>query len=580
MKRTIAIAIMLCALCRASFAVILFVVEAPKDAVEARAGVCSRPELEPLHATYNDIIQTRLQPLKRDDVAKVFGPKIEAVENRTGSGLKLPTDLVLPIFAPAGGSNCTGAMMMMVSGLVAQNDHSHTDLHAIGDIGYVEFYYQWDGNAIATALVYFRADDKFVPLTTTFDFAKRLEWERGKFDALKKWLDQHMPRLTELGLVEVSESSPRRLAALGQRNFTNDVSTTAAIKVVSQLKVGLQEEEARKVLATNGLPIFASSGRPGRWFDIYLLSDGKRLMLSYSAPENISNDGPWKGRLSSAGIQGNVGDAGVLINLLNAPINALGVPGGVAEIYHLDVDNPSAEDRAQLARDFQKFTPENQYLVLARLWPRVRCPEFAGVLLPLAKPPIESERENADTLCDEVFIRLLELKPEAVRPLILEDLRRKIPLFSLGFLRALPDKELPELDDVLLANLGHNEAIWKEAPLIERYASARILPQVIVFYNGKEGSWACVLQTAFLRYWLKHDRPSALQAIERAVNMRYPARSNYTRCYISVLGETLRDSFDADAEQLVRKFINDSDPDVAADAKKLLSQHTSAAVPN
>jgi hypothetical protein len=363
--------------------------------------------------------------------------------------------------------------------------------------------------------------------------------------------------------------------ALGQMNFTNDVSTTAAINVVSQLKVGLQEEEARKVLATNGLPMFISFGRPGRWDDSYLLSDGQQLMLGYSSSENISNGVLWEGRLSYALIQGNVGDAAVIINLSNAPINALGVPGGVAEIYHLDVDNPSAEDRARLAGDFPKFTPENQYRVLARLWPRVRCPEFAKVLLPLAKPPKEPEREHADMLRDEVFIRLLELKPEAVRPLILEDLRRENPLFSLEVLRALPDKELPELDDVLIANLGDNQSIWKIAPLIERYASARILPQVIAFYDDKEGSWACSLQTAFLRYWLKHDKPAALQALERAVNSR-----SSTGCYEWVLGETLHDSFDAETEKLVLKYVNDPVPEVAADAKKLLSQHTSAAVPN
>jgi hypothetical protein len=80
----------------------------------------------------------------------------------------------------------------------------------------------------------------------------------------------------------------------------------------------------------------------------------------------------------------------------------------------------------------------------------------------------------------------------------------------------------------------------------------------------------CSLQTALLRYWLKHDRPAALQAIEKAVNFR-----KSTGCYKTVLGETLHDSFDADAEKLTRKFVNDSDPEVAADAKNLLAQHAS-----
>jgi hypothetical protein len=157
-----------------------------------------------------------------------------------------------------------------------------------------------------------------------------------------------------------------------------------------------------------------------------------------------------------------------------------------------------------------------------------------------------------------------------VRPVILEDLQRAGPLLSLRVLEALPEKELPELDEVLLANLNSRGADLSKIPsIIERYASARILPQVISFYQERvQQGWMCSLQTAVLRYWLKHDRPAALQAIEKAVNFRLK-----TRCYTSVLAQTLRDSFDTDAEQLVRKFVDDPDPSVAASAKDLLAGH-------
>lgn len=208
-------------------------------------------------------------------------------------------------------------------------------------------------------------------------------------------------------------------------------------------------------------------------------------------------------------------------SLAEAPSHLAG--SDIAEIYHLDVNNPRAEDRARLAHDFPKLTPKNQYLVLNSLWPRARCPEFADALLPLAKLPKEPEQENADTLCDNVFIHLLELNPEAVRPMILEDLRRPNPLFALCVLQALPDKELPELDDVLLTNLNHrNNGIWKIAPLIERYATARIMPQVIAFYQSSERGWACSLQTAMLRYWLKHDRPPHCRPLKEPSTSAHP----------------------------------------------------------
>jgi hypothetical protein len=240
----------------------------------------------------------------------------------------------------------------------------------------------------------------------------------------------------------------------------------------------------------------------------------------------------------------------------------------IAEKYHLDVDKPTEQDRAKLAHDFPRMTQFNQFEILEGLWPQARCPEFTDALLPLAKIPKQAGDAHDETLCDYAFIRLLDLKPEAVRPLILEDLRRPRPMLSLIALKALPDKELPELDDVLLAHLSAADADWERiAPLFERYASARILPEVVAFYQtDAERGWACSLQTALLRYWLKYDRPAALLAVEKAVNLRT------TGCYKTLLGDTLHDSFDAEAETLARKYINDPDANVVDDVKHLLNR--------
>jgi hypothetical protein len=201
-KRAIVIVILLFGLSRASFAVILFCIDAPHDSADALCKICGRPELKPLHAAYDDLIETRIFPRKADDFAKGFGPPIATVSNRCGVGLKRPTDRVLPIFASGD---------LMVSGLSATNDRSHTDIHAVGDIGYVEFYYGWDGKSVLNAVIYFRTDTKFVALTSANDYGKRLKWEKARFDALEKWLNEHLPKQIDLGVVEVSPTKPRRL---------------------------------------------------------------------------------------------------------------------------------------------------------------------------------------------------------------------------------------------------------------------------------------------------------------------------------------------------------------------------------
>ena len=86
-------------------------------------------------------------------------------------------------------------MMLMVSGLHSNDptkNKSHTDLYAVGDIGYVEFYSQLDGERVQTAVIYFRADFVFAPLKSTNDFSARLVWEQIKLDHLKEWFDHRL----------------------------------------------------------------------------------------------------------------------------------------------------------------------------------------------------------------------------------------------------------------------------------------------------------------------------------------------------------------------------------------------------
>lgn len=168
--------------------------DAPQDDVQARRDVRDQLELKPIKAAYSDIIQTRLWPLKLDGVAKFFGPKLD----------KQPDDMVLPLFA---------GDEIYLSGLniITTGEKSHTDFHAVGDIGYVECFYDINGTRLETALFYLRPDDKFVPLKSINDFSQRLEWDKAKFAALEKWFDEHMPKVTDLGVVEVSESSPTRV---------------------------------------------------------------------------------------------------------------------------------------------------------------------------------------------------------------------------------------------------------------------------------------------------------------------------------------------------------------------------------
>jgi hypothetical protein len=173
-------------------------------------------------------------------------------------------------------------MMMMVSGLhstdPAQNKN-HTDLYAVGDIGYIELYSQNDGEGVQNAIVYFRSDDnfdplsRFVPLQSTNDFADRLEWEKGKFGALKEWMDKHMPTLIDLGEVEVSGSGPSRVdlgtgttcvltaSGINRHNVTNLSYTLAFTKETLDLKERAKSWQIKSINRTGESVGFSIDGK-------------------------------------------------------------------------------------------------------------------------------------------------------------------------------------------------------------------------------------------------------------------------------------------------------------------------------
>jgi len=107
--------------------------------------------------------------------------------------------------------------------------------------------------------------------------------------------------------------------AYGQVYYTNNVSRAQATSAASRLRVGMWEEDASKILSTNGLTNAMGIGSVTGWDRCYGLSDGTSLHLDYRA-RSVARDGRWggNGELRRAFVQSN-GVNIVLITLTNAP---------------------------------------------------------------------------------------------------------------------------------------------------------------------------------------------------------------------------------------------------------------------
>lgn len=198
MKSRMTIALILFAALNATFATICTPLDFSKDNLDARLAVQERALMKSMRVEYDAILSARICLLKYDGVRRCFGRKL----------FWTPSDCTLPLFAENGSAR---------GGYTLSPDKSHTDFNAIGDLGYVEIFYNSDGESIGDAAIYFRTDEQFVPLQSTNDYYKRVSWEMAKFNAMKEWLDQHLPKVKDLGTVEVTNSPSGSISRIGNR---------------------------------------------------------------------------------------------------------------------------------------------------------------------------------------------------------------------------------------------------------------------------------------------------------------------------------------------------------------------------
>jgi hypothetical protein len=174
------------------------------------------------------------------------------------------------------------------------------------------------------------------------------------------------------------------------------------------------------------------------------------------------------------------------------------------------------------------------------------------------------------------LLRVYELSPEEGRRLILDEIRRPKPRVKLATLASLPDQTLPELDDVLAANLeeshqpngtGDTEAI---SELIQRYATAAIAGRVQAVYESPGvGRWGCRIQAALLAYISRVDPQSGGELLDKALAAR---GKEISRCYAFTLSDVARLHMSAELQDAAYTALEEDDPEMVANAAGVLGQ--------
>jgi hypothetical protein len=128
---------------------------------------------------------------------------------------------------------------------------------------------------------------------------------------------------------------------------------------------------------------------------------------------------------------------------------------------------------ASLITDFRALPSRIQSNLLVSRWNVIGGPAMLPILREIYALPLEPQVDQG--LRDMAVRRIYELAPEEGRRIILSQLALPYQFLSLSTLRMLPDRSLPELNEMLVNRLNAGQF---EDSLILRYATGDIVQQV------------------------------------------------------------------------------------------------------
>ena len=203
-------------------------------------------------------------------------------------------------------------------------------------------------------------------------------------------------------------------------------------------------------------------------------------------------------------------------------------------------------------------------------WEQVGGAEFLPILRTIvaSEPNRNHDMDKFDR--GAALRRIYELTPDHGRELILREVAAPKGDIDSGVLGMLSDRELPQLDQSLVANLQGGTGSDLEFQLVARYASQRVLPLIKAVYEPRRGAWACNPQTAMLQYFVRVNRDYGIAEVHDALGRRQK-----TGCYKSLFSSLDENLSLPRIEAIAMDALNDTSVEVAIDAAQSLGRYGS-----
>jgi hypothetical protein len=244
----------------------------------------------------------------------------------------------------------------------------------------------------------------------------------------------------------------------------------------------------------------------------------------------------------------------------------------VSELLQADATlNPSAKAqlRQLLLASWDSLPVRQRNELIQYRWEQVGGPELLPILRTViaGAPNCNHEIDKLDRA--SALRRVYELAPLQGRELILHEITNPKGDIGINVLGLLPERELPQVEQPLIAKLKIGDADEIDFQL-ERYGSERVLPEIKAIYEAHRGEWACAPHDAMVRYFLRVRPDYGVAQVSDALGQR-----KITGCYqfqLTALNENLRHP---KLEQIAIGALNDPSPEVARNAAEALGKYGS-----
>lgn len=261
-----------------------------------------------------------------------------------------------------------------------------------------------------------------------------------------------------------------------------------------------------------------------------------------------------------------------------APHDAAALAATASEILQSSLllsPEAKAHWRQLLVSNWATLPTEKRNELIEYRWAEVGGPEWLPVLEQIVAEPANPGPRDDKPNREAALLRIRQVAPEHAQPLILQEIAKPQGDIGITVLGQLPEHTLPQFEARWLESIRQGGAPDVVFQLVDRYGSEHTLPTLQSIYEASRGEWACIPQTAMLRYFLRVKPDYGVEELKAALALR-----KATGCYRTQLSEVREYVRMPQVGKLAIQQLDDPEPSVASDAAQALQHFGSSAAEN